>query len=439
MTTEVIIAFPPTLGVMQWSQVEPVLVAMAIGVMIGAERERSHRDLPDHFGGVRTFTVLALSGALASLISPAVVAVGLGATGLLVAVSAWKSLQAHAGSTTVLVALSAYLLGVLTRTEPQLAVGVAVVLVVILMSKTRVHRVLQEQISEAEVEDAVKLGVVALVVLPLLPDRAMGPYGAINPFRIWLFVVAVIGIGWLGYIGVRILGARRGRLVSGAAAGFVSASATTSAMGRTARLQPAKARSALAGALAASVSTMVQLLLVVSVAPRPTAARLWLPAAAAALALAAAIALLLLSDSRERRAVDEKSSSAAQLPPPNEPTPKVRAFALRPALVLAVVITGTVLVSRWASERLGGGGAVGIAALAGLADGHAGAVSAASLAAHGDIATQTAVWAAGASIGTNTIVKMVLATMSGGVHFGRSFAVRVLPAAAIFALTLVFT
>ncbi|NLA36123.1 MAG: MgtC/SapB family protein [Actinobacteria bacterium] len=72
-----------------WDELEPVLVAMAIGAMVGAERERSHRDVPDHFGGIRTFTVLALVGALARLVSIGTVAVGVGAAGVSIAAASW--------------------------------------------------------------------------------------------------------------------------------------------------------------------------------------------------------------------------------------------------------------------------------------------------------------------------------------------------------------
>lgn len=409
---------------MLWSELEPVLVALAIGAMVGAERERSHRAVPDHFGGVRTFAVLALIGALAQLISTATVVVGLGAVAVLIAAGSWRSMQHHPGSTTVLAGLATYLLGSLTDERPQLAVGIAVVLVVLLMSKERVHRALGERVTDLELEDAVKLAVVALVVLPLLPDRGLGPYGVLNPFRIWLLVVAVTGIGWIGYIGVRVLGARRGMLVSGAAGGFVSASATTSAMGLIAKQDESRLRPAVAGALAASVSTMVQLLLVVGVGSRDVALQLTLAAGAAAVVLVIGIAVLLRSNRSAAEVPDTLAESTTD--------PPIRAFALRPALVLAAVITTTVLLSRWASDHLGRGGIIGISALAGLADGHAGAVSAAALAAKGEISTSTAVWAAAASIGTNTVVKLVIAFVSGGRRFGSAFGLRMLPAALAF-------
>ena len=427
---------------MHWSQIEPIVVAVAIGLMIGAERERSHRAVPGHFGGIRTFALLSATGALAAVISPTVVAVGFCAVGALVAVGYWGVVATHPGSTTVVAALATYLLGALTRDHLELAVAVGVMIVVVLLSKERVHRLLRDVVTDDEVEDAIKMAVVAFVVLPLLPDRGMGPYDVLNPFRIWLLVVFIVGIGWLGYIGVRIFGARGGLLVSGVAGGFVSASATTSAMGRTAKAWPDRARPALAGALAASISTMVQLLVVIGVMSRQVVAELWAPSLSAAAVLAAAVWVVSL---RSRRRVAPEGDASNPDDPAGEPDVAtsadermtVRAFALRPALILAAVITASVLFSRWASDLLGSGGAVAVSALAGLADGHAGAVSAASLAARGEISTSTAVWAAGASIGANTLVKIGLATLAGGRSFGRWFATGIVPAAVAFAAVLV--
>ena len=180
---------------MSWDDLKPILVAVAIGIMVGAERERSHRDAPGKIGGVRTFALLAATGALAAVISPEVIAVGFVAVGVVVAVGYWSTIQAHPGSTTAVSALATYLLGALTRDRAALAVGIGVVIVVLLLSKERLHRLLRDVVSDAEAEDAVKLLVLAFVVLPLLPDRGLGPYGVLNPFRIWLLVVAVVSIG----------------------------------------------------------------------------------------------------------------------------------------------------------------------------------------------------------------------------------------------------
>ena len=245
---------------MDWQQIQPFLIALAVGLLLGFERERSHqRNLP---AGSRSFALLALAGAVAASFNTWAVVVGLVAVGALAALAYFRTSDDDPGTTTEIAALVAYLLGALAYTQPALSVALAVVVVGLLVSKSRIHRFAREIVSEVELEDAIKFFVVAFVVLPLLPDRQLGPYGVLNPSKIWLLVVLLTGIGWVGYIGVRALGPERGLLVTGLAGGFVSASATTASMGRVSRTV-AGLRGPLAGALLASLATFVQLLVVI--------------------------------------------------------------------------------------------------------------------------------------------------------------------------------
>ena len=242
---------------MSWQQIQPFLVALAIGLLLGLERERSHsRKLP---AGSRSFALLSLAGAVAASFNQWAVLVGLVGVAALLALAYFRTSEEDPGTTTAIAALVAYLLGALAYTRPAVAVAVAVVVAGLLVSKTRIHRFAREILSEVEVEDAIKFFVVAFVILPLLPDRQLGPYGVLNPAKVWLLVVLLTGIGWVGYIGVRALGPERGVLVTGLAGGFVSATATTASMGRLSRTATSL-RAPLASALLASLATFVQLL-----------------------------------------------------------------------------------------------------------------------------------------------------------------------------------
>ena len=183
-----------------WQQIQPFLVALAIGLALGLERERSHsRKLP---AGSRSFALLSLVGAVAASLNQWAVLVGLVGVGALVALAYFRTSEEDPGTTTAIAALVAYLLGALAYTRPAVAVAIAVVVAGLLVSKTRIHRFAREIVSEVELEDAVKFFVVAFVILPLLPDRQLGPYGVLNPANVWLLVVLLTGIGWVGYIGV---------------------------------------------------------------------------------------------------------------------------------------------------------------------------------------------------------------------------------------------
>ncbi|MBU3751310.1 MAG: MgtC/SapB family protein, partial [Mycobacterium sp.] len=190
---------------MSWPAVQPYLVALAIGLLLGFERERSHeRALP---AGSRSLALLALLGAAAATFGSAAVIAGLAGVAALMVVAYFRTSSEDPGTTTEIAAVVAFLLGALAYSRPGVAVALAVVTVVLLISKSRIHRFARDVVTEIEMEDAIKFFVVAFVVLPLLPDQPMGPYGVLNPAKVWLLVVLLTGIGWVGYVGVRALGA----------------------------------------------------------------------------------------------------------------------------------------------------------------------------------------------------------------------------------------
>ena len=398
---------------------------MAIGLLLGFERERSHTGrLP---AGSRSFALLSLAGSVAASFGEWAVVLGLVGVAALMALAYFRTSTDDPGTTTEIAAVVAYLLGALAYSRPAVAVALAVVVAGLLVSKTRIHRFAREIVSEVELEDAIKFFAVAFVVLPLLPQRDLGPYGVLNPAKVWLLVVLLTGIGWLGYIGVRALGPERGLLVTGLAGGFVSASATTASMGRLSR-PLADVRAPLASALAASLATFVQLVVVIGLVDAGVLRRLWPPVLASALVLVAVTAVVYRGAGRTRRGVDEADGQAAAVTaPPGRP------FALRPALTLAAVLVLALLVGRWGADVLGPQGAVLAAFAAGLADAHAGAISAASLAAKGDIGVGTALVAIAAALGSNLVVKCLLAFTAGGRRFGLGFLAGMALPAAVFA------
>lgn len=404
---------------MSWAQIQPFLVALAIGLLLGFERERSHgRRLA---AGSRSFALISVTGALAAGFSEWAVLGGFVVVGALMALAYFRTSAEDPGTTTEIAALITYLLGALAYTRPALAVALAVVTTGLLVSKARIHRFARDAVSEIEVEDAIKFFVVAFVILPLLPDRDLGPYGVLNPQKVWLLVVMLTGIGWVGYIGVRALGRRRGLLVTGLAGGFASATATTASMGRLAR-SGADLRAPLAGALTASLATFVQLLAVVGFVDGEVLRRILPSALGGAVTLAAVAAVVY------RGAARDQADTA--------PVSPGRAFALRPALILAAVLTAALLIARWGADVLGAKGAVLAAFAAGLADAHAGSVAAASLVAKGAITVSTALVAIGVAMGSNLLVKIVLAFTSGGRRFGIGFLAGIAGPAIVFAVIL---
>lgn len=411
--------------------VEPFLVALAIGLLLGLERERSHiRTLP---AGSRSFALLSLAGAVGASVDSWAVSAGAIVVGLLMALAYVRTSEQDQGTTTEIAALVAYLLGALAFTDPSVAVALSVIVAGLLASKSRIHRFARQMVSEIEFDDAIKFLVAAFVVLPFLPDREVGPYGVLDPAKIWLLVVVLTGIGWIGYIGVRALGPQRGLLVTGLAGGFVSASATTASMGRLSRTA-GDIRAPLAGALVASLATFVQLLVVIGFVEPEVLRRLWPPVVAGAIVLGVVAAIVYRGTSAAPRGADVVSTGA-------ETHTAARPFSLRPALVLAAVLVVALFVGRWGADVLGSRGAVLAAAAAGLADAHAGALGAASLAAKGTITVDSAVQAVAAALGSNLLVKSVLAFTSGGRRFGLGFVAGMAVPTVVFAaaMTVVVT
>jgi uncharacterized membrane protein (DUF4010 family) len=397
---------------------QPHLVALAIGLLIGFERERHHKGRVGSVG-LRTTALAALAGSLAARLNPAALAVVLGILGAYALTAFVTSTKEDRGLTSEVALLVAGLLGAVALDHARVAVAVAVLVVVVLSEKERLHR-LAGIITETELGDVLRFFVAAFVVLPLLPDRRFGPGGAVEPARVWRLVVLITAIGLVGYVAVRILGPGRGLMVAGAAGGFVSAAATTGAMGRTART-PALTKPALAGALLASVATLVQLVVVVGIAGGDLLGRVVPAAVVGSVVLGIEAWLLGRGDHADR--VDDDG-------PPGDQ----RAFALKPAVLLAGLLTVVLVGVAWLREHVGAEAAVAGAALAGAADVHSAAAATASLAADGALETGTAVVAIGAALAMNTVTKIVVAFVGGGPTFGRRFAARlVLPIAVVAA------
>ena len=214
-------------------QLIAVAVACGIGLLVGIDRERRKGSGPTRrAAGLRTFLIVALLGVLSAITGGPVmpVAMALAVAGL--AVSAYlRDRSADPGMTTEVALLATFLLGVLSDRAPMLAAGTGVLLAAALAARERLHRLVRRQLSEQEVHDGLLLAACAMVVLPLMPDRALDPFGAFNPRLIWKFTVLVMAINSLGYLALRVLGARRGLALAGLAAGFISSSATHAAMG----------------------------------------------------------------------------------------------------------------------------------------------------------------------------------------------------------------
>lgn len=240
-----------------------LLVGGSLGALIGLERQwdeqfRHHRARV--LAGLRTFSLWALFGVLCAWFSEAVHPLFFVAG--FAAMALWLTLflqrRNHAGGdpgfTTGAAGMVTFLVGGLVfwgMERVALVLGVSVI--ILLATKPALHR-FSRGITMEDVRSALKFAAVTGVILPLVPDEAFGPYGAFNPHTIWMMVVLVSGVGFVGYLAVRFLGQRNGIAVTGLLGGLASSTATALAMSRQSRERPSESRDcALAILLACTV------------------------------------------------------------------------------------------------------------------------------------------------------------------------------------------
>ena len=245
-------------------------MALGIGLLIGVERERRKGEGPTRSpAGIRTFAAASLVGAI-SFVAGGQVLFAISTVGVIVlaAIAYSRGHEADPGLTTEIALIGTTLLGGLSMQTPVLAAGLGVIVAILLAARTPLHRFARSLLTEDELKDGLLLAGATLVVLPLLPNRQMGPFGALNPQSIWMLVILVMVIGAVGHVAVRTLGVRYGLPLSGLAAGFISSTATIAAMGARSAKTPGLLASTVSAAVLSNLATVVQLALVLAATSR---------------------------------------------------------------------------------------------------------------------------------------------------------------------------
>ncbi|MFN5783048.1 MAG: MgtC/SapB family protein, partial [Novosphingobium sp.] len=219
------------------ASLEGVALALALGLLVGIERGWSQRDKADgsRFAGVRTYGLLGLAGGLGGALQaafPALAIVLLATTAGLVVLGYWRSTRGTSSisGTASLVGLLTLACGFMAGAGGfALASAATGIMVLVLAMRQQLHGWV-EALTEREVLAIAHFALIALVILPLLPDTPMGPLDAWRPRQIWMVVVLVCGFSFLGYIASKRLGASRGMLATAAAGSMVSSTAVTAAL-----------------------------------------------------------------------------------------------------------------------------------------------------------------------------------------------------------------
>jgi len=395
-------------------------LALAIGLLVGLERGWQERDAPDRSrtAGIRTFGISGLLGGVLAALANALGAISVLVGGFIAfaAIFAWYKAREAAHDedfsvTSVIAGLGVFALGALSVTDDYRAAAAGgAALAAILASREVLHGLLK-RLTWIELRSALILAVMTAIVLPLLPNRTMDPWGGFNPWEVWFLTVLMASISFAGYVAVRILGNTRGLLVSSLAGAIVSSTAVTLALARNA----ASASNPLPLAGAASLAAMVSVLrvcAVVLIIEPIVLASVAIPAMAAALGFAVCGAILLT-----RHSGNGEGSAIARNP-----------FELGPLLLFALLFAVVATASAALAAQFGGRGLLGTSALAGTFDVDVSVLSALRLVTH-SVPVETIGQAVLAALAANAIGRLSLAVFAGPIRFWAPLAGATLAAA----------
>lgn len=420
--------------------------ALFCGALVGMEREygKGHAENGpvepaglefQHLAGIRTHILFALAGALGRLLDvglgggPLFSALGFGALAIFVvaAHTVRAARTGRYGMTSVPTLLLTYGLGLLCCTELRpVALGLAVVVTSVLAVKVPLHTFVRG-LTPQEITAAVKFALLTLVLWPLLPDRDYGPrdwpalaerlaslgvssgtidrLAFVNPHRLWFLVVAISGLGFCAYVLVRLLGARRGLVLTGLTGGIVSSTSVTLAMAEQSRRTPQWKHSIVAAVLVACAVMSLRVLVVATALHGPLFRTLGMPLGAML------VANLVLAFWMTRRGSAGTSDAGAVIVTP---------LAIGSALKFAGLIFGVRVLSELAVLAIGSAGLLLMAVLSGLVDVDALTVAASQQAETARISATFAATAIFLAVAVNTLVKGVLSLTAGDKAVGRA-------------------
>lgn len=402
------------------------LIALLIGALVGVEREK-HKAASQGltFGGLRTFILFAEAGAVAAWLSaernmPWLFVATVVAVAAVVTIGYVLESRAKPdtlGLTTELAAITVCLLGgAVMYGYAEIAVGLAIATSAVLAFKQPLHQ-LVEKIGMDDIYAALKLLIATFIVLPVLPREAVDPWGALNPYHLWLLVILISSLSLVGYVAVRWLGSARGALVTGLTGGLVSSTAVSLAFARNSRTdrRTHAGDSLAAGILLAWVMMFVRIGFAVAVVNSTLLVPLSLPFGIMTAVAAAAAGLFFLRGARAHHAAPAGAAEVFLKNP----------FSLWEAVKFCALFAIVLLLVKLTQTNFEAHGLYLIAAVAGLTDVDAITLSMAGYAQQGGDAA-TAVGTIVVAALTNTIVKCGFVVVLGSADL-RS---RVLPATA---------
>lgn len=404
----------------QLATLYPFLTSLALGLLIGLERERS----PAAKAGLRTFSLVALAGTLGALLSektgaPWVLGAGLLIMGGMMVASYFRDTDSNdPGTTTIVAVVVCYALGAMVwYGMEQLAVTLAILTTALLYFKPELRGV-SRSMTRLDLVSILQFAVLSFVILPILPNRDYGPYHALNPYQIWWMVVLISGLSLAGYAALRIAGQRQGTLLTGLFGGIASSTATTLAFSRHGRDSPHMTGTAALIILLANWVVLVRLAVLVAVLSPGLLRPMLSVLGGGALA---GLAMLYLF---WRRLEEKPDTPTLEMKNPTE---------IRAALSFGVLYAAVLFAAAWLADLVGSQGVYAVALVSGLTDVDAITLSSLRLFGLGNLQAEQAATTVMLALLANIAFKSGLATVIGGAKLAR----QVLPGMAAVAAGLV--
>lgn len=386
-------------------------LALGIGLLVGVERGWQERNLEtqQRVAGIRTFALIGLLGGVWGVLFPIVGAIPLAAMALAFAGALtafeWRENERNdtLSATDLIAGLVTFSLGTLAVLGNKAAAAAAGVTVVGLLAlRHQLHSFLR-RLTWPELRSALLLLAMTFIALPILPDRAIDPWGTLNLYKLWLITVAIAALSFVGYVAVRLAGARRGLLLAGAAGGLVSSTAVTLTYARLAETDPGIAYEAGVAIVASWIISLIRMTVLATVLA-PVLLLPLLPSVGAAILVLAVTVFLL----------DRTARNAPAEPQLKLSNPLELGLALRFGALLGLVM----VLSKLFSDKIGEISLLPLAAVSGFADVDPITLSVSQMVGT-DVTLQIATLAILIAAATNGVTKLSLAATLAPAKVGR--------------------
>ncbi len=380
--------------------------ALLVGAMIGVQRETTPGDHP----GLRDFLLIGLAGGVCGLLAnPFLDAAALLSLSAMLTVFHFEEREKRSGITTELAGVATFVLALLASSEIHLggsiAIAVSIIIAMFLETKQRLQHLVRETITAQEFNATLGFVTVVLVIYPLLPVGTFGPYAFFSPRQVWMFVILISSISYIGYFLEKFLGEEKGLVYTAILGGLASTTAATLHLARLSKERPGDLLALIRGFLIANTTQFPRTFLIVVLVNKDLAVACALPLA---LMMVAGIAMAEVAAALARRAAHPAEVIKAEHGNP---------FRIRPALQFGALFTLVVFLSKAATARAGPDAFVGTSLLGGLVDVATVIAPASDLLNARHISVQTAEFAVLLALGSNALLKIVLAAVAGSRAF----------------------